>query len=86
MFITFAIYSWLLQVSASWAYRFCKTAEFPHSNTWTFSYNFCAVIHIMHAIYCPYVSWNREFFCRPFPGVVTASFLPHLFQMLCVHT
>jgi hypothetical protein len=48
MFITFAIYSWLLQVSALWAYRFCKTVEFPHSSTWTFSYSFCAVIHIMH--------------------------------------
>lgn len=86
MFITFAIYSWLLQVSASWAYLFCKTGEFPHPNTCTFSYSFCALSFVSCMICCPYVSWNREFFCRPFPGVGTASFLPQLYQMLCVHT
>jgi len=29
---------------------------------------------------------KQRIFCRPFPGVVTASFLRQLFQMLCVHT
>jgi hypothetical protein len=85
MFITFALYSGFFKHLLRGLIFFARQQSFLIP-VLAQSHTVFVLPFLSCTICCPYVSWNRGFFCRPHPDVVTASFLLQLYQVLCTHT